>query len=218
MRAPLPLVLGLAGLLTVGGCSSGSNAWQDYWELARGAFGRNPGISIEQAGAIPYASLGYRIDGGSQALLVLATDDNNELLWTAASRVVLVTRDGRITRSVGLPHDISRVMAAGAPSLPPLADARRQAYRSMRTIDLPDMGAYSVALTCVTAARGRQLITILGTAIVTDRIDETCTSNAPRWSFTNSYWIDEANFAWRSVQNLHPSGTRIQIEIFRPPG
>ena len=59
----------------------------------------------------------------------------------------------------------------------------------------------------------------LGTAIPTTRIDERCESRSPRWSFTDSYWLDsESGFAWQSMQHVHPKGTIVQVKILRPPG
>lgn len=217
-----PLAGALAAALLLSGCSSGGSDWGQYVQILRQSFQgsfKRQSVSRAQAAAIPYASLGYRIDGGHEAILVLATDNNGDLLWTAASHVVLLTRGGRVVRSVGLPHDIAGTVPQGTTTLPPLADALQASYRSTRAIDLPDIGAYGVMLNCVTTAQGPQTISIIGTAIATVRVDETCRSTNPRWSFTDNYWIDaKTGFVWHSVQHLHPSGTTIQTEIFRPPG
>ena len=222
MRLPPLLPAALAAMLAAGGCSSTENIWGDYFHILResisGKF-HGVGVTRAQAASISYASLGYRIDGGNEGLLVLATDNNGDLLWTAASHVVLLTRGGRVVRSVGLPRDVAAMAAQGAASLPPLSDALRSPFRSTRLLDLPDIGAYGILLDCVTTARGPQTISIIGTTIPTVRVDETCRSAKPRWSFTDNYWIDPSSgFVWHSVQHLHPSGTTIQIEIFRPPG
>jgi len=175
-------------------------------------------VTAEQAAAIPYATLSYRVDGNSESLLVLATDSNGDLLWTAASHVALMTRDGRILRSVGLPHDKGGMSGHLGVPLSPLTSALKAPYRSTRTADFPDIGYYGVALNCTAVARGRQLITILGTALPTTKVEESCESRAPRWSFTDSYWLDsESGFVWQSTQNIHPSGTVVKIKILRPP-
>ena len=221
MRTLLSRSAGLFTILLLAGCGSDQGAWGEYFQIIRksmaGSF-RNVGITRDQAAAISYASLGFRVDGSNENLLVLATDNNGDLLWTAASHVVLLTQGGRVLRSVGLPHDVAAT-TAGNGSLPPLSDALRGSYRSTRMVDLPDINAFGVVLNCVTASKGPQNLSILGTTITTTRIDETCRSQKPRWSFTDNYWIDaKTGFAWHSVQHLHPAGTTIQIEIFRPPG
>jgi hypothetical protein len=218
-----PLLLALLGIISpiLQGCSNTQGPWAQYAKLARqsliNSFG-GQSVGRDQAAAIPYASLGYRVNGSSQALLVLATNSNGSQIWTASSHVVLQTRDGRVTRSVGLPRDRAALTSQGTAALLSLSAALEAPYRSTRLIDLPDMGLFSVTLRCVTTARGRQLITILGAALSTTKVDETCQSSNPRWTFTDSYWIDSQNgFVWRSIQHLHPIRTTIEIEIFRPP-
>jgi hypothetical protein len=202
--------------LILSGCGSNTE-WRDYFQMVRAGF-KPQKITLSQAAEIPYASLGYKLDGGGQGMLVLATDTNGDQLWTAASHVVLVTRGGRIVRTVGLPHDRAALAPQGAQAMPPLADALKAPYRSARQMDMPDIGAYSYTVSCVTAQRGRELITILGTAMATARVDETCRGSNPGWSFTDSYWLDpDSGFVWRSVQNLHPKGQKLEIEIFRAP-
>ena len=203
-------------LLLLTGCGTQS-PWQDYFQVVRQSLGGGAlKVTLEQAGSIPYASLGYRIDNSPQAMLVLATDTNDDLLWTGRSRVVLVTRDGRVLRSVGLPQD--RATTTFQQGATPPGAARSGSFRSSRIIDLPDIGAYSVTLNCTTASRGRQMVNILGTAMATVRVEETCQSENPRWSFTDVYWVSPDNgFVWRSQQHVHPKGGVLDIEILRPP-
>ncbi len=51
------------------------------------------------------------------------------------------------------------------------------------------------------------------------RVDESCRSRKPEWSFTDNYWVDLDNGrVWRARQHVHPKGGIIETEIFRPPG
>src|SRR5690349_17575742 len=46
------------------------------------------GVTLQQAAAIPYATIGVRIDGSPEGMLALAvTNPGDERLWTSASRV-----------------------------------------------------------------------------------------------------------------------------------
>ncbi len=51
--------------------------------------------------ALPYASMGWRLNGGPQNIIVLASDSGQEQMWTSAARIVIVTKDGRIKRTGG---------------------------------------------------------------------------------------------------------------------
>jgi hypothetical protein len=209
--------------LLLAGCSSSDNStYSQFYKVAKqslaASFG-NVRVTREQAAAIPYASIGYSLDGGNQNILVLATDNGGEQLWTAATHVVLVMRDGRIVRSVGLGNDLAGSSTRESGGLPAPAAAIHGPFTTTRLRDYPDSGQYGVSLTCRSSVRGRQTIKLLGQAIVTVRIDEACTSSALRWSFVDSYWVDpESGLAWRTRQHIHPKGGIIETDVFRPPG
>jgi hypothetical protein len=217
---------GLAGaaLLLLGGCSSANTGDTDYSQFFQllkqnmsASFG-NVHVTREQAAAIPFATLGYSIDGGNQSILVLATDTAGELLWTSQSHVVIVTRDGRIVRTLGLGHDLSGLTTRDA-SIPSPATAVLGAFASTRLEDFPDIGAYGAIVSCRATLVGRQGINVLGQMIATNRVDERCRSPNPKWSFVDTYWVDlDSGLVWRSQQHIHPKGGVIETVIFRPPG
>jgi hypothetical protein len=212
-------------ILAAAGCSSansGNTSYSQFYQILRQSWAASFGkvrITREQAAAIPYASLGYSIDGGNQGLLVLATDSGGDLLWTSAAHVVIVTRDGRIIRTVGLGRDLSNLTSRDEKGLPAPANAVQAPFTNTRLEDFPDLGLYGVRVSCRAALAGRQSIKILGQAIATLRVDEACSSRDPDWSFTDSFWVDrDTGFVWRSRQHIHPNGAMIETEIFRPPG
>ncbi|HKX64505.1 MAG TPA: YjbF family lipoprotein [Rhizomicrobium sp.] len=225
-RSPLSRAAACGALaLAAAACSSsnsGNTNYAQFFKLTRqslsAGFGKTR-ITREQAAAIPYASLGYTLDGGNQGLLVLATDSGGDLLWTSAAHVVIVTREGRIIRTVGLGKDLSNVTSRDQSGLPPVATAVRAPFSSTRLADFPDLGLYGVRVSCRTTLAGRQSVKILGQLIATLRVEEACTSRNPDWSFTDSFWVDKDNgFVWRSRQHVHPKGMLVETEIFRPPG
>ncbi len=215
---------GALGLMTAA-CSSGNsgnNSYAQFYQIMRQSWSASFGkvrVSREQAAAIAYASLGFTLNGGNQNLLVLATDSGGDLLWTSAAHVVIVTRDGRIVRTVGLGDDLSGVTTRDERALPAPAAAIRAPFTSSRLEDFPELGLYGVLVACRASLVGRQSIRILGQVIATFRVDETCHSRRPDWSFTDSFWVDgESGLVWRSRQHIHPKGAVVETEIFRPPG
>lgn len=222
MKHAAPLA-GLACIVLLGGCVSEKSLYGQYFAMVRQswhqAFG-NGSVTRGQAAAIPYASLGYRVDGGPELILVLATDTGGEQMWTAGSHVVLVTRDGRVKRTLGLPHDLSGLAPAGNTSaLPSPALALQGPLSTTMTADFPDLNAFGTPIMCRATAVGRQTIRILGSAITTTRVDENCTATALNWRYRNSYWIDpRSGFVWRTQQHVHPKGGTLETEILRPPG
>ena len=179
------------------GCGSEESFWKDYALILRqswsGALG-DKGITRGVAASIPYASLGFRVDGSSETILVLATDNGGDQIWTSSSHVVLQTRDGRIASTVGLPHNVAAMVAENASTIPPLSDALKAPYSSRRVMDLREGGLYGVTLDCRTSNIGSQNISIIGTTISTIRA---CARPATVRSFTGTSpmitgWIGKA--------------------------
>lgn len=213
----LALILSL-----LGGCSSsGTSNYAQYYQVVRASVAASLGngrITKDQAAAIPYASMGYRVNGASEQLVVLATDANGEQLWTSSAHIVIATRGGRITRTVGLERDIAGLGPKIGTQLPEIAVALKGDLTYARIQDFPSLPAYAVTANCTLSYKGAQTIVILGRGIATARIDEFCQSANPRWSFTNSYWIDpQTGLCWRSRQYVGPQGDVIEMEILRPP-
>ena len=209
-------------LASCGSASSGNTNYSQFYKLMRqsvsASFG-NVRVTREQAAAVPYASMGYALDGGNQIMLVLATDSGGEMLWTSAAHVVIVTRQGRIVRTVGLGHDLSSLTTRNNGTLPAPSAAIQAPFASTRLEDFPELGLYGVLVSCRAHLVGRQSIKILGQAVATFRVDEACQSDRLEWTFTDSFWVDsDSGLVWRSSQHVHPKGGLVETEIFRPPG
>jgi hypothetical protein len=212
--------LALGSAVTLAGCNTArQSTYGQYFQFVGAAFKQEFGdgaITRQQAASVSYASMGYRINGGREMLIVLATDTAGEQLWTSAQHVVLVTHNGRLRRTVGLPQDLGGTTMAS--DIPSPAQALKAPFDSMRQADFPDMGLYAVGVVCRATARGREPVSILGAEIAAVRVDETCSAKGVSWNFTDSFWIDpQTGMSWKTIQHLHPRGEVIETEIFRPP-
>ena len=211
--------------LLAASCSSsgsGNTNYTQFYQLVRESLSASFGkirVTRDQAASVAYASMGYSLDGGNQAMLILATDSGGELLWTSSAHVVIVTRQGRIVRTLGLDHDLSGLTTRNSAPPPPLTAAIQAPFTTTRLEDFPELGLYGVEVSCRAHMVGRQSITILGQAVPTIRVDESCRASRPEWSFTDNFWVDGDNgLVWRSRQHVHPKGGTVETEIFRPPG
>jgi hypothetical protein len=205
------------------GCSSSNDGmYQQYGQLLKQSFGifSGGGITRQEAASVPYASLGYRINDGDEAMLVLATDTGGQQIWTASNHVVFQLQDGRLTRTVGLKINLGAVTPQrGSGGIAAPFAALKGPFGDARLVDYPELGIYSMLLTCSTQVRGAQTVKILGQPIATVRVDETCENRPAAWRFTDTYWLDpHSGLAWRSIQHIAPRGEKIEIEILRPPG
>lgn len=210
-----------AGLfLLLAGCSSEqSDTGLLFGALRNMVTGPGPQpVTLQQAAAIPYASMGVRINGGSEILIVMVIDAPHSRLWTAGKAIAVQTDDGRIVRTSGFANNLSGVSGdLGAPVSPLDAVRRRNGQRTL-LYDFADLNAYSVKTACQTATKGQENIQILGKAIPTVRIEESCRADALDWSFVNTYWVGaQSGMVWQSVQHIHPRLGPITTEILRPP-
>lgn len=203
-------------------CACSSEGSSDYAQLIefgkKSWFGDSQNITLQQAAAVPYASIGVRIGDGPQQMLVLAADSGGEKLWTSASHIVLALRDGRIVRTVGLGNDLGglRLMASG--NIEPPSASLNGAVHQALAADFGDIGVYSSAIACTASRTASETIQILGQEIRTVRVDEQCEDANLDWSFVNTYWLDPNNGqAWRSIQHVHPGTDTVEIDVLRPP-
>jgi hypothetical protein len=215
-------IAAVAASLVLGACSSeGNSGYGDYWKLISGSVKSSLGktrVTLDQAAKVPYASMGWQLDHGDQYLIVLATDNNGEQLWTSAAHIVLVTQGGLIKRTVGLPHDLMALMPRDGHGLTTPVQALHGPYQDRRYADFPDLQAYSVEINCLGRLAGDQKIAILGKALTAARVEENCNAPSRNWTFRNVFWVDRDNgLVWRTSQSIHP-GVTVQTEIFRPPG
>jgi len=219
MRRTRAAVASLAALVLCACSSSNATDWEQAYNALRTAFDSNASaITLEQATAVPYASMGLRVDGGPEQLVVLAGGQNGPLLWTSSARIALETENGRIVRTSGFPFNLGSTVLPSSDPLTTVATTRTaESYRLL--IDLPDQNAYSITLNCTMQATGPETIRILGHDIPTIRVNETCHSARLDWQFTNSFWLGQSSgFVWRSHQFVHPKLGPIDTEILRPPG
>ena len=215
--------LALLSLALLCGCSSSSDvSFADYrkvLKLETQELLRPGSVLRAKAMAIREPTLGYRVNGGPESILVLSADTRGQQTWTAVKGVALATRGGRIVHTVGLLHDINIVPASAQDDPSPPAAALHGQTDTDRLMDFPDVGAYSVPVRCTAIVRGHRSVSIMARHIDTVLVDENCSAPSLKWSFTDSFWIDpKSERVWRARQNLNPRGDAVEIEILRPPG
>jgi len=205
----------VAAAILLGGCSSiGHGDVSSVFAIAKSLWGNDQKVTLEEAASVPYASMGVRLGGGTETMIILAGDSGGQRLWTSSAKIAITTSDGRIVRTAGFEHNLG--------GYEPRSDSPGEG--GVRTVrwqaDFPDLNLYSVPITCRDRQAGDETIVILGQNIHTHRIEESCTSEGGRldWSFRNTYWVDpERTLIWRSIQHVHPQLDAIETEILRPP-
>jgi len=196
------------------GCASGSNDAMHIGSLLfQSITGHAAMITREQAAAIPYASIGVQLGSSAQGLAVLGKGVGDDRYWYSGNSILFVTRAGRVTRTVGLPYDLSHADArsGGAPTAPGTAS------HFVMTLDFPDLGAFNVVANCADSDEGPATISILSANIETRHHIERCEAPELDWSFENEFWLDaKTGYVWQSIQNIHPRSSLLTVTVFRP--
>jgi hypothetical protein len=223
MAAPLSLmaktrsVLLAAALASgVSACGSMSSTDTDIGNVgalflrAIGGIGSSSSIPRDRAAAIPYASLGVRLGGSDEAMFVLASKSGDDLLWLGGTSLGVVTRRGRVVRTVGFAHNVSGVHAAEGVKLDLTQLSVDYLY------DFGDESRYGVPVKCTRQNLGPEKITVIGVPRDTTHVAEDCSASGIDWGFRNEFWVDSAGFVWRTRQFVDPQLDPLTFEVLRP--
>jgi hypothetical protein len=173
-------------------------------------------ITRNQAAAVPYASIGVRIGDSRQVLLALATRTRDVCLWTSSARVAIETRSGRITRTAGMPHNMSQRLFGGVDPLQSGVAGDHGHYEYL--VDFPERNIYGASTLLVMDSPRPDEIDILGARLKLLHARERGSCSVLGWKFENEYWTDATSgFVWRSRQTIDPDLDQVEIVVFRPP-
>src|ERR1041385_4077992 len=144
-KSYLGAAVALCSAVGLAACSSEKGDWGQIVNIVTAAFGESPGVTIQQAGAIPFATIGIRIGDNAEGILVLASTNNGQRLWTSASHIVVLTREGRVLRTAGLPHNRTDMrLLKGDGGAPPLNGSAETLWEE----DFGDLHQYSILVSC----------------------------------------------------------------------
>jgi hypothetical protein len=175
-------------------------------------------ITRQMIEKIPYASIGAKVGKGPRALLVLGRYDGPDLHWISGDRAALVTRAGRLVKTVGFPRDLR---ATTSTMTDPLADAPHRLTAPApfrRTVDVREAESYITHdLDSILIPLGPETITIAEIAFKTIHLRERNQARFANWTFQNDYWVDIYDgFVWKSRQFFARGLPPVDIEVFKP--
>lgn len=174
-------------------------------------------LTRAQINELPYASIRAKFGKSPRSLLVLGRYDGEDLHWVSADRGVLVTRHGRLVRTVGFPKNLLRTEMLTPDPVQTGLQKLQEPEECLRLIDLEPGHYFQVPVRSRLERVAAQTIEILGLKFETVHVSEHAAAEALRWEFTNDYWADAKTGAiWRSVQHFAPELPPIEIEILKP--
>jgi hypothetical protein len=162
---------------------------------------------------LPYASMAVTMKNNVKALLVLAKVEHGELHWVSGDRGVLVTRNGRVTKTVGLAGNLLGTSFLDNDFFEDGRFPSHETAKARRVIDLSPGGHYGLVLEAKLVRCNKESVQIYKRVYDTWRFEERCVVPALSWEFVNTYWLDEQGVMWKSRQYLTPDVGAIDIEV-----
>jgi hypothetical protein len=210
------LAAGIAVLIS--GCAANSDESRYANLVWRLISGNRTEVTREQAGAVPFASIGVAIGSADEGLMVLGLAEGERQEWYARTQM-LAMNNGRIVQSEGFPYNLSRLEVRqrdGAPVAPGGAPPLDADYSLV--LDYRDLRLIGAGAACRASDTGEEAIEILGTTLTTRHVVENCEITVIDWSFENEFWVDpDTGFVWQSSQYVHPKLSPLMFRVLRPP-
>jgi len=207
----------LAAIL-ISGCAANSDENRYVNLVWRLVSGTRMEVTREQAGGIPFASIGVAIGSADEGLMVLGLAEGERQEWYARTQM-LAMNNGRIVQSAGFPYNLSRLEVRrrdGTPTPPGGAPPLEADYSLV--LDYQDLRLIGAGAACRADDRGEEAIEILGTTLTTRHVVESCEIAVIDWSFENEFWVDpDTGFVWQSSQYVHPKLSPLTFRVLRPP-
>ncbi len=177
----------------------------------------DPPLTRSAVAKLPYASITAKIGKGPRTLLLLAYLEGINRHWHSGDRVALVTRHGRLVRTVGLTENLRRTRGLSADPLSGGAHEIAAPVRFSRAVDVQSRERFVLPIDSTFERVRAETITILEIDFSTVLIRERNVARLLDWEFENLYWVDSVDgFVWKSRQHLSRALPPIEIEVLKP--
>ena len=181
------------------------------------AFGNPSAFDPAYAAELPYASIAVSQRNAARSLLVLAKIEGEDLHWVSADNSVLVTRHGRLIKTVGLIHDVQQTRFIDLDFLGETSGNAPGGVRR-REVDLMPGHRYGIMLHAEAEPVGADVLHTLNGPVNTIQWRERCFAPQLGWRFDNWFWREEkGGSVWRSQQHIAPGGQVLDIQLMKAP-
>ena len=176
-------------------------------------FGYEDNIDIRVINEIPYASMLVRIGKGPSALMILESISNNNYTWVSADGIYLVTNNGRVIKTFGLPNNLKDEISS-------FEGWDKEIYNDLEfysyvSFDKPVLNNLRIS-SKFTKEDKRKTKLALGSKNL-HLIEQTISSPDIAWFKKNKFWVDELHYPWKSIQYISPKLPPIYLEITKKP-
>ncbi|XBS70025.1 YjbF family lipoprotein [Acerihabitans sp. KWT182] len=196
-----------------------SPAQQGIGETFKVALFGTPNVEMtpEQVRDIPYASMYARVNNGSQIFVVLAYAENGLLKWVTRDKAMLVTRNGRLIKTLDLTDNLLEVTNLASD---PLEHANRitDGVEWTRVQSwTQNKQSYTATFSSRFSIEGNETLTVLNVPRTYRIIDEDVTVAELNTHYRNRFWIDPSTGAvGKTQQSIGPDFFPIETITLNP--
>lgn len=186
--------------------------------LAIAAFGM-PDVELSDASLrdLPYSSIYARLDDGPQIFVVAAFAEEGQVKWLSSDRVLLVTQNGRLTRTVGYRDNLLETTDRQHDPLLHPQNLKEGASWTRTLSWTEDRQFHSATVNSVFHLDGSEPLMIAGTPLNTLRVEEEVTVPSLNRHYRNRFWIDPATGIVRKAEQfIGPDFIPVNITILKP--
>lgn len=174
-------------------------------------------LSSQQIADLPYASLYLRQNGGQRIFVVLGYDEQGLQKWITRDRAMLVTRHGRLVKTLGLADNLYEVNALQAD---PLAQGLQlsDGMRWTRTLGWTEGGQYRAdTARSLFSRQPDAVLQIAGNAVPCRVWQEHVVMDGSGKSWNNTFWIDsQTGLVRQSSQTLGADYYTLEMTLLKP--
>lgn len=205
----------MASLLLQGCTSSQQSMVDTFSTVVTGD--RDITVPDAQIAALPYSTMYLRLNGGQRIFVVLGYIEQDQSKWLSQDGAMVVTRNGRLMKTVSLHHNLLNVTAT-TPDPLLHANSLTAGMAWQRVIQWTEEGRYRAAtLTSRFEPAGSEVLNIAGQAVPCQIWHENVESTAPARSWRNTFWVDTRSGQVRQSQQMLGAGIfPVELTILKP--
>ena len=147
------------------------------------------------------------VDNEFEEIFSLRETRNGTQTWFKGRDLFIITKQGKITKTIGLNNDFEILSYSGLESL--------KDSQSIISFKNPESGYMDIFFSYKLVKEGQMKKLINNENFNYKLIEETFSVPLIKWSGKNYYWIDSDNGIWMSKQIIDPFGKKARITVLK---
>jgi len=210
-------LLALLCLITLAGCTTGQQSIVDTLNTAiRGD--KDVTVADEKIQSLPYSTMYLTLNNGQRVLVVLGYIEQGNSKWLSQDRAMLVTRQGRLLKTVNLPDNLLEIITNQDDPLVH-ADKLSTGDSWSRSIMWTEDGQLRSSQLTSRFSRAEQdeVLTIAGNNIACEVWYEDVQSQTPKRNWRNTFWVDKQSGEVRQSHQMMGAGDfPVKMTMLKP--